>query len=135
MEMQAQLKWTDGLQFVGRAGDGPGVVIDSRDGGSGPSPMQLVLMGVAGCTAMDVVVVLEKRRAALTDLEINISGARAETHPKRFTAIHVEYVVHGQGIKPKDVEMAIRLSEEKYCSAIASLNAEVTHSYRIVEPA
>ena len=133
MEMQAQLKWTDGLQFIGRAGDGPAVVLDSRDEGSGASPMQLVLMGIAGCTAMDVVSIMVKKRANLSDFEVNITGTRAEEHPKRYTDIHVEYVLYGEGIKPQAVERSIELSETKYCSAIASVNAKVTSSYRIVE--
>jgi putative redox protein len=134
-KIEAQLNWTGGRQYVGRADEGPAVVIDSREGGSGPSPMQLVLMGVAGCSAVDVVLILKKRRAKLKDLQINIRGTRAPEPPRRFTEIHIEYVVIGEGIKPKDVEMAIRLSETKYCSAIASVNAELTHSYRIVEQA
>jgi putative redox protein len=133
--VEAKLKWTDGLQFVGRAGESPALVIDSRDGGSGPGPMQLLLMGIAGCTAMDVVTILQKRRVHLTGLEINVRGERAEEHPRRYTAIGIEYIVTGTGIKPRDVEIAIKLSEDKYCSAIASVNAELTHSYRIVEPA
>ena len=133
MEMQAQLKWTDGLQFIGRAGDGPTVVLDSRDAGGSASPMQLVLMGVAGCTAMDVVTVMVKKRTHLSGFEVNITGTRAEEHPKRYTDIHIEYVLYGEGIKPKAVERAIELSETKYCSAIASVNAKVTSSYRIVE--
>jgi putative redox protein len=133
-ELTAQLKWTSGLQFVGRPGDGPAVVIDTRDDRSGPSPMELVLMGVAGCTAMDVVVIMQKKKADLRDFEVNIRGERAENHPRRFVEIEIEYVLYGMGIKPKAVEQAIQLSETKYCSAIASLNATVSHSYRIVEP-
>lgn len=132
--LEAKLKWTDGLQFVGRAGESPAVVIDSLDGGSGPSPMQLVLMGIASCTAMDVVTILQKRRVNLTGCEIVIRGERAEEHPRRYTAIDIEYVVTGTGIEPRDVEIAVKLSEEKYCSATASVNAEITHSYRIVNP-
>ena len=133
-QVEARLKWTDGLQFVARAGEGPALVIDTRDGGSGPGPMQLVLIGIAGCTGMDVVTILQKRRVHLTGLEVVIRGERAEEYPRRYTAIEIEYVVTGTGIKPRDVELAIKLSEEKYCSATASINAEITHSYRIVEP-
>ena len=133
MVMQAQLKWTDGLQFIARAGNGPAVVIDSPEGASGPSPMELILMGVAGCTAVDVVVVLEKRRANVDRLEVNITGTRADEFPRRFTDIHIEYVVYGAQVKPRDVERAIELSETKYCSAIASLNSAFEHSYRIVD--
>jgi putative redox protein len=134
MTVQAQLKWTDGLQFVGRTGDGPAVVIDTHDSASGPSPMELILMGVAACTAMDIVVILQKKKVQLARFEVNIGGERASEHPKRYLAMHIEYVLYGAGIKTKAVEQAIMLSETKYCSAIASVNAEVTHSYRIVEP-
>jgi putative redox protein len=132
-EVKAQLKWTDGLQFVGRPEDGPAIVIDGHDDRSGPGPMELVLMGVAGCTAMDVVVIMQKKKVDLRDFEINICGQRAEDHPRRYVEIHIEYVLYGTGIKPKAVEQAIQLSETKYCSAIATVNAEVSHSYRIVE--
>jgi putative redox protein len=133
MEMRAQLKWTDGFQFVGQANDGPATVIDSRDGRSGPTPMEMILMGVAACTAMDVIVVVQKKRIELTGFEINITGQRAEEHPQRYTDIHIEYVLHGPDITPKAVERAIELSETKYCSAIASLNAHFDHAYRIVK--
>lgn len=133
MAVQAQLNWTDGLQFIARAGDGPAVVIDTPEGGGGPSPMQIVLIGVAGCTAVDVVSILQKKRVNMTDFQVNITGERAEEEPKRYTNIYIEYIVHGKDIKPKAVEHAIQLSEEKYCSAIASLNATVTNTYRIFE--
>jgi putative redox protein len=133
MIVQAQLKWTEGRQFVARAGDGPAVVLDSRESGSGPSPMEMVLMGVAGCTAVDVILIMQKRRAAVTDFRVNISGQRADEHPRYYTSIHIEYVLTGTDIKPKDVERAIQLSETKYCSALASLNADFESSYRILE--
>ena len=133
MTIQAQIKWTDGLQFVARAGKGPGIVMDSLDGGSGPSPMQMVLMGVAGCTAIDVVVIMQKKRVELKKFQVLISGETAKEDPKRYTNIQIEYVLHGKDIKPKAVEQAIELSETKYCSVMASLNADVEHSYRIVD--
>jgi putative redox protein len=121
------------MQFVARAGDGPGVVLDSSDGGSGPSPMELVLIGVAGCTAIDVIMIMQKKRVHIIDFKVNISGERADEHPKRYTKIHIEYVLSGRDIKPNAVEQAIQLSEEKYCSASASLNAEIGSSYKIIE--
>ncbi len=133
MTVTATLKWIDGLQFVGRVGNGPAVVLDSHEGGSGPSPMELLLLGIGGCTAMDVISILQKKRAQVSGLEINLSGERAEEHPKRYTKVHIEYVVYGKEIKPADVERAIELSETKYCSAMASVNAELSSSYRIVE--
>ena len=133
MTISAQLNWTDGMQFVARAGDGPAVVLDSSDGGSGPSPMELVLIGVAGCTAIDVIMIMQKKRVDVIDFQVNISGARADDHPRRYTKIHIEYVLSGRDIKPNAVEQAIQLSEEKYCSASASLNADIDSSYRIIE--
>jgi putative redox protein len=133
MAVKAKLNWTDGFQFVARAENGPGFILDSLDGGSGPTPMQMVLMGVAGCTAMDVVSILKKKRANLRDLEVNISGDQAEEHPKRYTDINIEFVVHGKGIKSQDVERSIELSLTNYCSATASVNANVAYTYRIVE--
>ena len=131
--MQAQLQWIDGWQFVARAGEGPAVVIDGRKPHAGPSPMEMVLMGVAGCTAIDVILVMEKKRINVTDFQVNITGERADEHPRRYTHIKIEYVLTGTGIRERDVERAIQLSEEKYCSAIGSLNATFGHSYRIVD--
>ncbi len=131
MGIQAKLKWVEGLQFAARAGNGPVVVTDSSDGGGGPTPMEMVLMGVAGCTAIDVVLILQKKRLDLKNFEIAIEGEQEEEYPKRFKRIRIEYLVSGKNITPKAVEQAIALSEKKYCSAMASLNAEFTHVYRI----
>ena len=135
MAVEAQLKWIDGMQFIARAGDGPAVVIDDPESKGGASPMQLVLIGIAGCTAVDVILIMQKKRAAVTDFQVSISGERAAEHPKRYTNIQIEYVLHGRDINPKAVEQAIELSETKYCSAMASLNARFTSSYRIVDSA
>lgn len=132
MTIQAQLKWSGGLQFVGRTGDGPAVILDNAEGGSGPSPMQLVLMGVAGCTAMDVISIMKKKRANVSEFRVDISGKRAGKHPKRYETINIEYVLKGKQIKPKAVEQAIHLSQTKYCSATASLNADITYTYQII---
>ncbi len=133
MTVKAQINWTDGMQFVARAGKGPAVVLDSGDGGSGPSPMEMVLIGVAGCSAIDVISIMEKKRARVTAFQVNITGERAEEYPKRYTDIHIEFVMWGKEIKPKALEQAIRLSETKYCGAMASLNADFKTTYRIVE--
>ena len=133
MTVKAQLKWTEGMQFIARAGNGPAVVFDSSDGGSGPSPMELVLIGVAGCSAIDVIMIMEKKRAQVTDFQINITGERTEEYPKRYTDIQIEFVLNGKDIKPKAVEQAIQLSETKYCGAMASLNATFETIYRIVD--
>jgi putative redox protein len=133
MTIQAKLEWKEGMQFVGQAGDGPSVLIDSNEGKTGPSPMEMVLMGVAGCTAMDVIYIMMKRRADVTGFRVNITGERAENHPKRYTRILIEYLLEGKGITTKDVERAIKLSTTKYCSAMASMNAQVETSYRITD--
>ena len=133
MEIQAQLKWIEGMQFIARAGDSPAVVIDNPESKGGPSPMQMVLIGVAGCIGMDVISILQKKRTAVTDFQVNISGKRAGDHPRRYTDIQIEFVLQGEDIKPKAAEQAIQLSETKYCSAIASLNASVESTYRIVD--
>jgi putative redox protein len=133
MDVKATIRWTDGYQFVARAGDSPAVVMDSSEGKSGPTPMEMLLMGVAGCTAIDVLSIMNKKRTSLSGLEVNITGEKAEDHPKRYTTIHLEYVLYGRGVSSKAVEQAIELSKSKYCSAMASLNALFEHSYRIVE--
>jgi putative redox protein len=131
MAIQMKLNWTENMQFVARSENGPAIVIDSKDGGSGPTPMELLLAGIAGCTGIDIVLILQKKRLALYKLEINISGKQAGKYPKRFTDIHIEYFLVGKNIPFKAVEQAIKLSEEKYCSALASFNAKFSHSYRI----
>lgn len=134
MAVKANLKWTDGLQFVARAGDSPAVVLDNHDGGGGPTPMEMVLMGAAGCTAMDVISILQKKRQPVERFEITIDGDQAEDFPKRYTAIRVMYTLFGKGIKPEAVEQAIDLSLSKYCSATSSLKADVVYEYEIKSP-
>ena len=95
--------------------------------------MQMVLIGVAGCIAMDVISILQKKRVNVTDFQVDISGERAQDHPKRYTRIQIEFILNGPDIKPKAAEQAIQLSETKYCSAIASLNASFESIYRIVD--
>jgi putative redox protein len=132
MTIQAKLEWKEKMQFLGQAGDGPSVFIDTSDGRTGPTPMEMVLMGVAGCTAIDVIHIMNRRRSEVTGFQVNITGERAEDHPKRFTRILIEYVLEGTRITSKDVERAIKLSTTKYCSATASLNAQVETTYRIL---
>lgn len=134
MTIQARVKWLDDLQFVARAGNGPAVVMDTPDSGGGASPMELLLIGTAGCTAVDVMTILKKKRMQVTGFKVNVSGERTEAYPRRYTDIHIEYVVYGTDIKPAGVNQAIDLSETKYCGAMASLNARITHSLRIEPP-
>lgn len=134
MTIQVQVKWIDELQFVARADSGPAVVMDTSDSGGGAGPMELMLMGTAGCTAMDVMTILKKKRLQVTGFKINISGERSEAYPRRYTDISIEYVIHGADINPAGVKQAIDLSEKKYCGAMASLNARITHSFRVEPP-
>ena len=133
MTIKAKLEWKEKMQFVGQAGNGPCVTLDNPDGKTGPTPMEMVLMGIAGCTAMDVISIMRKKRADVTGFQVNISGERADDHPKRYTKFLVEYVLEGKGLSSKDVERSIELSVTKYCSAIGSMSAPVETSYRIVD--
>ena len=139
MATEARVKWVDQMTFVGESGSGHGLILDARPefGGRnlGPSPMELLLIGAGGCTAIDVVSILRKAREAVEDVEVRLSGERAETTPKVFTAIDMRFGVTGRGVKARNVERAIKLSAEKYCSATAMLGqtATITHSFEIVE--
>ncbi|MBN1259501.1 MAG: OsmC family protein [Anaerolineae bacterium] len=137
---KAQLTWIGpGLRMVAEANEGPAIVLDSHGPPhgthTGPAPMELFLMGLAGCTGMDVVSILTKKRQKVTGFQIQVEAERAASHPKVYTKIHVIYIVHGEDIKPSAVERAIELSETQYCSAMAMLRAsvEITNEYRIVE--
>jgi putative redox protein len=101
MTIQAKLEWKEKMQFVGQAGDSPSVFIDTNDGKTGPTPMEMVLMGVAGCTAIDVIHIMKRRRAEVTGFQVKVTGERAEDHPKRYTRILIEYVLEGKGIHLK----------------------------------
>ncbi len=135
MTTEARITWVEERRFVGAASSGHAIVVDGSAEKLGPSPMELLLIGMAGCTAYDVVGILEKKRLPVTSLEVIARAERAEEPPRVYTTIQVEYVVRGRGIKPKAVEDAIRLSEEKYCSASVMFGktARITTSYRIEE--
>ena len=135
MGVEARVTWVEDKRFVGSASSGHAIVVDGSAEKRGPSPMELLLIGMAGCTAYDVAGILEKKRQRVTGLEVSARAERADAPPRVYTAIHVEYVVRGRDIKPKAVEDAIRLSEEKYCSASVMLGktARITTSYRILE--
>jgi putative redox protein len=133
--MEARVTWVEDKRFVGAASSGHAIVVDASEEKQGPSPMELLLIGAAGCTAYDVVNILEKKRQAVTGVEVQAWATRAENPPRVFTEIHLEYVVRGHEVSTKAVEDAIRLSERKYCSATTMLGktASITTSYRIEE--
>ena len=139
--MTVQSKLATGMCFEVEAGSGHHVTLDAaeHDGGhnEGFRPMELLLVGLAGCTGMDVISVLRKKRQQVTSYEVNIQGVRAEDHPMVFVEITVEHIVTGHQIQPEAVARAIALSEGRYCGAGAMLGkvAHLTHTYRIVEAA
>ena len=138
--MQARVKWLDHMSFVGESGSGHSVVMDGApdDGGRnlGIRPMEMLLLGLGGCTAFDVVLILKKARQPVADCEVVISAERSTEIPKVFTKIHVHYIVTGNGLNEKQVARAVNLSATKYCSASLMLEkaAELTHDYEMVEP-
>jgi len=136
--MKARIKWVEHMTFVGESGSGHSVVMDGapENGGRdlGIRPMEMLLLGLGGCTAFDVVMILGKARQAVSDCVVEIEAARADTEPKVFTKIHVHFVVTGQDLADKHVARAVELSAEKYCSASIMLGktAVITHDYEIV---
>ncbi|NDV13031.1 OsmC family protein [Crenobacter caeni] len=137
--MKARLKWVDGVCFVGETGSGHAVVMDGAPEGGGrnlgPRPMELLLVGTAGCTSYDVLTILKKARQDVRDCWVEIDAERADTEPKVFTRIHFHFVVTGRALKADAVERAIRLSAEKYCSASIMLGktADITHDFELRE--
>jgi putative redox protein len=135
--MDATLTLQEGMHFTASADGSPTVHLDASTSvggtGMGPSPMQLMLMSLGGCTAMDVISILRKKRQNVTGLEIHVHGDRAQDHPKVFTDIVIEFVVRGVDIDPAAVERSIQLSSEVYCSAQAMLSKAVPirTTYRI----
>ena len=128
--------WNGEMTFVGQNAVGGTVQMGALDGKPGVGPMQLLLVAVAGCTGMDILSILQKKRAALTNMQVRVSGKRADDYPMIWTQIHITYLIWGNGIKPKDVEQAIELSENKYCSVGIMLgkSAEITSEYHILKP-
>ena len=139
--MKARIKWVEDRTFLGESGTGHSIVLGTSHGDSertpGPSAMELVLIGLGGCAAYDVVSILEKGREAVEDVTVELDADRAEEPPKVFTRIHLHFVVKGRGLAPAKVERAIALSAEKYCSASAMLakTAAITHDFEVVDTA
>ena len=137
--MNISVNWVDGMLMVGKSHSGHSITMDGPPeiGGDnlGVRPMEMLLLGVAGCTMLDVVTSLKKMRQDLTNCETKLSAERADEHPKVYTDIHIQFIVKGQDLDPKKVEKAITLSAEKYCSASIMLGrtASITHDFEIVE--
>jgi putative redox protein len=137
--MKARVKWVEDRTFVGESESGHRLVFGTAHGPDGlkpgPSPMEMVLIGTGGCSAYDVVHILEKGREAIEDCVVELDADRAESDPKVFTRIHMHFVVMGKNLAPAKVQRAIDLSIEKYCSASAMLarTATITHDFEIVD--
>ncbi len=135
---KAKVTLVDGMQFVGSANSGHAVVMDGHAsvGGNdtGSRPMELLLIAFGGCSGMDVISILRKKKQEVHKLELNVNGEMAKDHPHMYTAMHIEYVVTGKNISDEAVKRAIDLSLGKYCSVGATLGkaAKITHSCRIV---
>ncbi|MBM4169407.1 MAG: osmotically inducible protein OsmC [Ignavibacteria bacterium] len=135
-----ELRQLNGITLAAKGDSNHWIMMDGDPelgGSSGaPKPKELVLMALAGCTAMDVIPILKKKRAPLTGFGIKVTGTEREEHPRIFTDIHVEYLFYGDGLKLEDVERAIELSKTKYCSvsAILGASAKMSHSYQIKSP-
>ena len=135
--MQVTIKWIDGVSFVGESETGHAVVLDGapENGGRnvGMRPMEMLLIGMGACTAFDVVTILKKARHPILDCVAEINAARAEETPKVFTTIHVHFIITGNNLNQTQVERAVKLSAEKYCSASIMLSKSVviTHDFEI----
>jgi putative redox protein len=139
--MKARIKWVEDRTFVGESGSGHRVVLGTAHGPDGrtpgPSAMELVLIGMGGCSAFDVVHILEKGREAVDDVVVEVDADRADQDPKVFTRVHMHFVVKGRELAREKVRRAVQLSIEKYCSASAMIGktAEITYDFEVVDSA
>jgi putative redox protein len=135
-QLKARIKWNEGVCFVAETGSGHAIVVDgAADAGGrnlGPRPMELVLAGTAACTAFDVVWILKKARQPIMDCVVEAEAERAPEDPKVFTRIHLVYRITGKSLNPAQVERAVKLSKEKYCSATLMLAKTADISFEIV---
>jgi putative redox protein len=135
--MKARVKWIQDVMFVGESGSGHSVVMDGAPEAGGRNlgirPTEMVLLGLGGCTAFDVVLILKRGRENITDCVVELDAERAQTDPKVFTKIVMRYIVTGRGLDPKKVERAVQLSAEKYCtvSAMIGKTAQLEHAIEI----
>jgi putative redox protein len=128
---QVELVWRDGMRFEGGAPGGATIVLDA-EGQQGPSPMQTLLLALAGCTGADVVSILRKKRADVRALRVEVVGERRDAHPKRYTALTLTYHVHAPGLEDAQARHAIELSLERYCSVTHSLAPDIAVRHALV---
>ena len=139
-KMQATVKWVDGVMFVGESGSGHTVVMDGPPDHGGRNmglrPMELLLLGVGGCSSFDVIQILEKGRHKVTGCVAELTAERVDAVPSVFSKIHLHFVVSGHDLKVAAVERAVKLSAEKYCSAsimLGKAGVEITHDFEVIE--
>jgi len=139
--MTARVRLETGMQFAAESGSGHQVTLDATESTGGHNagfrPMELLLVGLAGCTGMDVISILRKKRQHVTAYEVSVVGTRAESYPMVFVEITVEHIITGLHLQPEAIAHAIQLSEERYCGAGAMLDkvAHLTHTFRLVDTA
>lgn len=137
--MKCRIKWLDHMTFVGESGSGHSVVMDAAEEAGGRNlgvrPMEMVLLGLGGCTTFDVVSILKKSRQKVADCEVSLEAERATEVPKVFTRIHIHFIVSGKDLDPTKVGRAVSLSADKYCSASRMIEktAKITHDFEIVD--
>ncbi len=134
--MKAVVKWVENETFIGESGSGHSIIMDGNSQDSkAPSPMEMVLMSVGGCSSVDVVSILKKARQNVQDVRVELTAERREEAPRYFTNIHLHFVATGVAIKEKHLERAVALSAEKYCSVALMLeqSVKITHSFEAVE--
>ncbi len=133
--LEAKVTWSGGMRFEGVAGSGGRLAFDypADKGGRGdvPSPMEATLLALGGCTGMDVISILKKMREPVTGLEIRVAAERTEEHPRVFKSFVIEYIVEGEGLKEANVQKAVNLSKDKYCSVSAMLTRGAKVEYRV----
>ena len=137
--MRTRVKWVEQVSFVAESGSGHAVVVDGAPEAGGRNvgmrPMELLLAGAAACTAFDVVWILKRARQPVADCVVDAEAERAPVEPKVFTRIHLRYAIAGRGLDTRQVERAVKLSKEKYCSATIMLGqaAEITYDVRVID--
>ena len=124
--MTAKIKWLEGQKIVGESGTGHSVVMDSIDSNKGVGPMEMILLGVGGCTSIDVLSILKKSKQDVMDFEVRVEAEREEKHPRVFQEVNIHYIIKGRNISESHVERAIELSTEKYCGASITLGRSGT---------
>ena len=124
--MTAKIKWLESQKFVGESGTGHSVVMDSIDSNKGVGPMEMLLLGVGGCTSIDVLSILKKSKQDVIDFEVRVEAEREEKHPRVFQEVNIHYIIKGRKISESHVKRAIELSTEKYCGASITLGRSGT---------